>query len=584
MRQSRKQVRNFTEDKGAIASQDRAKVAIHTSMEIVESPKANPDNLLRIIEDARRAKVVIPDFQRSFVWERDGIQDLLTSILRGYFMGMFLMLDTPSENAMFPFRPVEGVKIQSHRQATVRLVLDGQQRITSLFYALYEPDIPLQRAKYPHRFYLRLESILENDLESAVVGVSERDTTHKAELDQLVDTHKALPFSRLRDSSSFNKWLYKEQSIWREEELKVFEKFHERLQKFMVPVISFAPETSEEDIVNIFERINRTGVSLSLFDLAVAKLYRNGIRLRELWETARENHLSIKEAIVKPEFLLRLIALLQGKEPRKSSLLKMVGEMEAKNFETLWNEAVRAIVQAHQRITSVSGYGAFDQRWIPYTTLIVPLAALLHKIETTSVGAEAYRKLDCWYWGSVLSQRYDNAVETKSYKDFREIGSWLENQGSAPEWLQRISTQTLNIKPEKSRSTLYRGLMGLIARQGSKDFLTGQPADLNKCQDDHIFPKSVYGQTDSVDSLLNRTLISKTTNAEKKNKLPSEFLKECLEQHGKNEAKLLETLRSHFISEAAYQSLKKENVESFVNQRHEALERAVQDLLSPANL
>jgi hypothetical protein len=148
-------------------------------------------------------------------------------------------------------------------------------------------------------------------LESAVVGVSERDTTHKAELDQLVDTHKALPFSRLRDSSSFNKWLYKEQSIWREEELKVFEKFYERLQKFMVPVISLAPETSEEDIVNIFERINRTGVSLSLFDLAVAKLYRNGIRLRELWETARENHLlSIKEAIVKPEFLLRLIALL----------------------------------------------------------------------------------------------------------------------------------------------------------------------------------------------------------------------------------------------------------------------------------
>ena len=83
---------------------------------------------------------------------------------------------------------------------------------------------------------------------------------------------------------------------------------------------------------------------------------------------------------------------------------------------------------------------------------------------------------------------------------------------------------------------------------------------------------------------MNRTLISKTTNAKKKNKLPSEFLKECLEQHGKNEAKLLETLRSHFISEAAYQSLKKDNVESFVNQRHEALERAVQDLLSPANL
>jgi uncharacterized protein with ParB-like and HNH nuclease domain len=71
-------------------------------------------------------------------------------------MGMFLMLDTPSENAMFPFRPVEGVKIQSHRQATVRLVLDGQQRITSLFYALYEPDIPLQRESIPIGFICAL--------------------------------------------------------------------------------------------------------------------------------------------------------------------------------------------------------------------------------------------------------------------------------------------------------------------------------------------------------------------------------------------------------------------------------------------
>ena len=80
----------------------------------------------------------------------------------------------------------------------------------------------------------------------------------------------------------------------------------------MVPVVSLSKETSRGDIVNIFERINRTGVSLSLFDLAVAQLYLNEINLRDLWE-AFEKKNKIITAVVKPEFLLRTIALLEGK-------------------------------------------------------------------------------------------------------------------------------------------------------------------------------------------------------------------------------------------------------------------------------
>lgn len=74
-----------------------------------ETPKANPENLLKIVQEAYEAKVVVPEFQRSFVWERNDIQELLTSILQGYFVGSFLMLDTPSSKPMFPFRTIEGL-------------------------------------------------------------------------------------------------------------------------------------------------------------------------------------------------------------------------------------------------------------------------------------------------------------------------------------------------------------------------------------------------------------------------------------------------------------------------------------------
>ena len=69
----------------------------------MESPKANPENLLSILADAYNGKVVVPEFQRSFLWSREGIEELLVSILKGYFVGTLLLLDTQSSDPLFPF-------------------------------------------------------------------------------------------------------------------------------------------------------------------------------------------------------------------------------------------------------------------------------------------------------------------------------------------------------------------------------------------------------------------------------------------------------------------------------------------------
>ena len=129
-------------------------------------------------------------------------------------MGTFLMLDTPSSKPMFPFHPLEGVKkvnphVRPKEHTTVQLVLDGQQRITSLFYAIYQPpDTALKGAKNPYRFYLNLEKALSGELDESVVGISIKDTKGVAKFDQLCQNHQAVPFSLLRDSSSFYEWLY----------------------------------------------------------------------------------------------------------------------------------------------------------------------------------------------------------------------------------------------------------------------------------------------------------------------------------------------------------------------------------------
>ena len=346
----------------------------------------------------------------------------------------------------------------------------------------------------------------------------------------------------------------------------------------MIPVVSITQEIGKENIINIFERINRTGISLSLFDLAAARLYLKGVDLRKLWESFISSHKFPPESM-KPEFAIKLICLWEGKELRKSVLLDVIDSMHKEYFETRWNLACQWLVNAYKRITSLQGYGAFNAKWIPYTTLIVPLAALLQEVQNRQGGEDTFRKVDCWYWGSVFMQRYDQGVDTTIFRDVRDITNWMDG-ASPPAWLEGFRAEQVGISEvTEQRSSIYRGVMCLIARAGAKDFSTGQSAEFSTCDDDHIFPKSKYKQQKYVDSILNRTLISSSSNKCKASKLPSEYLKLFLEKHGGDAQRLQETLDSHLIKEQARQAMENDNFDAFIEARKQTLLEEINHLV-----
>ncbi len=545
----------------------------------IEVPKANPENLLGIIREAYGGKVVIPEFQRSFLWAREDIEELLVSILQGYFIGTFLILDTSPERSLFPFRKIEGLdkidpSVQSEKLPTVRLVLDGQQRITSLFYTLYEPPIRLRGAKYEHKFYFRLDLALDEDPSDAIVGVSTADRRRLAEMDDLTEAHMAIPIRLFRDSSVFFQWLYNEQKFLKsDDERKLIEGFYRRFADFMVPVVALSPEAGRDNIVNIFERINRTGISLSLFDLAVARLYLKKVKLREMWESFESENRDLA-FLIKPEFLLKLVAMFEGREPKKSSLLDTIDALSEHEFSERWQKAVDYLIAAYKRVTSVAsvGYGAVEaRRWMPYTTMLVPLASLLAEVDERKGKEQLFRKVDTWYWACTFNQRYDQAVDTRTYQDVREVRGWMDG-ADRPAWIGGgVSPDRVDLEVDEPRSAIYRGVICLIVLCGAKDFLGGQPANLHECDDDHIFPKSKFGNYPHVNSILNRTLISKRTNEVKGNKKPSELLQLFLEAHGGDKQKLRETLRSHLISPDAEEAMMRDDFEGFTKARRSAL-------------
>ena len=546
----------------------------------MEATKANPENLVSILQAAYQGKVVVPEFQRSFVWSRDSIEELLVSILQGYFVGTLLLSDTSTSDPLFPYRKIEGLEkvnpaAHPENHQTIRLLLDGQQRVTSLFYVLYEPEMPLRNTSHAHRFFFKIDQALDGNPDDAVVGLPVSSKRRMAEMQQLLAEHRAIPFSMLRDESRLYRWLYTEQSyLTGDADRKMIEGFCRNFANFLVPVVALPSTTKKNDIVNIFERINRTGISLSTFDLAAARLFKKHVPLRDLWKRFDKEH-PMAADVIKPEFTLKFISILKGKAPRKSDLVDVADTLTHDEFIQNWEAATKYIVKAFDRITSASaGYGAFVSKWIPYSTLIVPLAVLLMKLDKKRSGQSDYSKVDIWYWTSVFSERYDSAVDSKSYEDVQVMLKWIES-GEIPDWIKNFKPDGIDLTADDQRSAIYRGVMCLTELRGAKDFCKGEGITLLDCDDDHIFPHSKYKKFEAVNSIANRTLISEDSNREiKQAKRPPEYLPIFLKKHGGSDTGLRQTLATHFIGAEALKAMQFEpdgKFEDFIEARRQSI-------------
>jgi len=118
----------------------------------------------------------------------------------------------------------------------------------------------------------------------------------------------------------------------------------------------------------------------------------------------------------------------------------------------------------------------------------------------------------------------------------------------------------------------------MVVLKGARDFINRQVANLMKCQDDHIFPRDVFGKHPYIDCILNRTLIS--TNQVKGAKRPSEYLPLVLREHGGDEAKVKQTLETHLISEAAYEAMWRDDFDSFLEERKKSFLEEIRGKLS----
>ncbi|MBI3272448.1 MAG: DUF262 domain-containing protein [Planctomycetes bacterium] len=541
-------------------------------MEIIPDKR----KLVGLVEQAHEGKLCLPNFQRDFVWPRDQVADLLRSILRRYFVGSLLLLRCDPQKP--PFAPVflRGAKPLYQQARPEHLVLDGQQRLTSLIYALTAPDYPLKDSSQRRWFYVDLDLLrAEPDNHEIVFDCSKRELDG---LDEVEAQYKrrVLPCTRLLRSGDFMNWRDGLDDWLRDHDAEEHQRFRKEwrdgatkaindFQTFEVPLVEL-PRVDDGDtdaigrVCAIFEKLNSTGIELSVYDLLTARLYRSGIKIHDLWEHAcKENTRLATWSEGKADtnkfgvLVIRTLAVLRGLDPKPRILI----DLKPEGFERDWERSTRAMDRALQIATDIGqdGFGVFDRKWLPGFGLLPVLAALRTEIEERKLGEGPRADLRRWYWSNVFLERYSSAIESKSRKDYSELlAHWVEDKPEPAVFAEaraRIGASGFSVADSASfASSVYSGIFSLLAIAGGRDWRRGESIQLQDLEDHHIFPRAYLrrhgiSNKNEVNSIVNRTLISDETNGKIKDKAPAEYIASPeISPSGATEA----LLAPHFIS------------------------------------
>jgi hypothetical protein len=466
-----------------------------------------------------------------------------------------------------------------------------------LFYAFLEPSVPLQDEALPTRFFLNLNGCQE------VVGVEKLEDLlrklHPKEgrrlLEKLrevlvqstgIDIERYPSMASFRSAEKLTDYLEASGSTLEPGKRDELNRLLQSILDYEVAVVTLPHDTPDDEIVSTFERINRLGTRLGIFDLAVARYYPIGIRLNELKQKIEADIPEILE-FVDADALLRVMALANGMEPKNQNLLSLVDLRSDRNkaqaeFYSRWDHARRYLQKATLRMKTV--YGSVRLRakknriaLIPYTSVAVPLAALIREAESLGGTKAIYDKIDLWYWTSVFTGRYAHAVESQSYADFKAVAMWLRNDESKPPLAVDVGNTISEIRKASRTSALAKAFYNLIILNGATDFLNGQSVKLDECEIDHVFPTSKYPA--GAKNVFNLSVIHKDTNRKKGDRLPADFLQSCLESHGGNRSSLESTLRAHFIVADGIKAIEANNLDLFLACREAALQAALAERL-----
>ncbi len=543
--------------------------------------KTNPISLAELLSQCASGKIQLPDFQRSWVWDEERIKGLVASISEAFPVGALMTLEMKSGTAQtFGRRPVQGAPTTAEEHIPDQLLLDGQQRMTSLYQTCMRREVVqtvTARQKLVDRwFYIDIRAALngDGDRQDAIIGIPKERKIRSAfgraiDLDlsspELEYQNLMFPLNRVFDwdewQDAFGDYWIAKGDTEKRGEFKAFKnKILQNFKEYQVPVIALSPDTSHEAVCLVFEKVNTGGKPLDAFELVTAMYAAKGHRLRDDWlgtegqpglqhrlqvyGRSAEQKYGVLEKVASTD-VLQAIALVHGAKTREREIAEGRKESELSavraSRQSLLDLPLSAYLEHRQSVEDGFKTAAHFLRQhhiyrvidLPYQGQLVPFAAILARIGAKSDHATVREKLARWYWCGIFGELYGSAVESRFAKDILEVPAWIDG-GQEPTTITEGRFRPERLRTMRTRlSAAYKGIHARLMDVGAKDFRSGQTFIDTRFFDQnvdihHIFPQKWCNDAKIpvaiYDTIINKTPLSARTNRIIGGAAPSAYL------------------------------------------------------------
>lgn len=573
----------------------------------MESFDSTKRNLYEILKDVNSGKIQLPDFQRGWVWDDDRIKGIIASVAKSFPIGAVMLLETGNENIRFKTKPVEGV-VGLNGTKPEMLILDGQQRITSLYQAIITNRVVNTRNSKGYEikrwYYIDMVKALDtdSDLEEAIFSINENKIiTENIGRDIILDlSTEENEFKNLMYPVSmvdnYDEWRTKFIEYWDydRDKIKFWNEFEKKIIKgfngYNLPVIVMKKENTKEAVCQVFEKVNTGGVSLTVFELLTASFASDEFDLKADWEDIKNkfkpykilnntSNTDIIQAItLYSTFNKRLAAITSGLTeniPSVSAKRKEMLNLTLSEYRKYRDEIVEGFIKSSKILVENH---IFNSRDLPYSTQLVPMAAILAKLGDKIDNVGNKNKLMRWFWCGVFGELYGSANETRYALDMIQVTDWIENNAEEPKTIYDANFSPSRLNTLRTRnSAAYKGVYALMMDENTKDWLSATKIDFSTYFSEsidihHIFPvawceKNNIPRND-FDCIINKTPLSGRTNRIVSGDAPSKYLERLKKYAGVSDSEFNDILRSHVVSP---DYMYKDDFYGFFNNRKEQI-------------
>lgn len=505
----------------------------------MQQPKPIAMRYEKIVQYIEDGIYQIPKFQRDFVWKKESSAKLIDSLLKGFPIGSFILWKT--KERLNSLKKLGGEVLKDTKEGDfVYYILDGQQRITSLYLCL--KGIAIEKDNYKE-IYIDLDKEIDSNDEICVVEQPQNSISF---------------YDLMNEKSSVLMKKFGENTF--EEKL---EKLQEHIKTYEFSTIEIENQPLEK-IVDIFTRINTGGKELTLFEIMNAKVYtepkngQEGFDLEEKFnalieELRRSGYESIAE---NKSLILQLIALILKKNAKREAILSI----EKNSFIKEWDNATECLKLAIDKIRDSLKIPV--SKLLPYYALIIPYAYFYHinnKHQPTNLQLKNLHK---YFFRSAFGERFSSSTESKLNEDIKLIEKIQKNEQI--DFKKEIDCDdTKDYYKEElqngfsTSSAFDKAVLCILAYEEPKSFGSNSKVRLDNSwlniasskNYHHFFPKAFLRRQkryseETINALANITLVDDYLN---KRRIGDKSPKTYIEEFQKENSELEETLKSHLI-------------------------------------